>query len=70
MPPTTAAPQPKNTKAKVPMNSAIEFFILLSTPVLRGFFYSPEPVTAIAPGSTSALAFDAHDVQGKFAERL
>jgi hypothetical protein len=30
MPPTTAAPQPKNTKAKVPMDSAIQFFILLS----------------------------------------
>src|SRR5271156_5287382 len=27
MPPTTAAPQPKNTKAKVPTNSAICLFI-------------------------------------------
>src|SRR5277367_6591264 len=28
MPPTTAAPQPKNTSAKVPINSAICLFIV------------------------------------------
>src|SRR5271165_4712135 len=31
--PTTAAPQPKNTRAKVPMNSAIDLFM----PALRFF---------------------------------
>src|SRR5208283_5454653 len=29
IPPTTAAPQPKNTRAKVPMNSASCLFIVL-----------------------------------------
>src|SRR5208282_2176198 len=35
MPPTTAAPQPKNTRAKVPMNSAIDLFM----PALRFFAF-------------------------------